>query len=53
MIMSKPTKAYILKIDTPISNEYAEICANSCKAINLKYEFFNGYTNQTGASALG
>ena len=47
------TKAYILKIDTPISKEYSEICAESCKNINLKYEFFNGYTNQTGASALG
>jgi len=51
--MPKPTKAYILKIDTPISKEYSEICAESCKNINLECEFFNGYTNQTGASALG
>lgn len=50
--MSKPTKAYILKIDDPISHEYAEIAAQSCKKIGLPYEFFTGFQNQTGASAL-
>jgi GR25 family glycosyltransferase involved in LPS biosynthesis len=51
--MAKPTKAYILKIDDPISHEYAETAAQSCKKVGLPYEYFMGFQNQTGASALG
>ena len=39
----KPTKAYILLIDNPISIEYAEVCARSCEKVGLPYEFFEGY----------
>ena len=45
-------KAYILKIDDPISREYAQVCAESCTKVGLPYEYFMGYQNQTGASAL-
>lgn len=41
----KPTKAYILRIDNPVSIEYANVCAESCDRIGLPYEFFDGYTN--------
>jgi hypothetical protein len=45
------TKAYILKIDSPISNEYAQVCADSCDNVGLPWTYFNGYQNQTGKSA--
>ena len=45
-------KAYILKIDTPISNEYAKHCAKSCDDVGLKWEYFNGFQNQTGKMAF-
>ncbi len=38
-----PTKAYILRIDNPISIEYSETCARSCEEVGLEYEFFEGY----------
>lgn len=38
-----PSKAYILRIDNPISIEYAETCAKSCEEVGLPYEFFEGY----------
>lgn len=44
-------KAYILKIDTPISNEYAQICADSCDNVGLKWEYFMGWSNCTGRMA--
>ncbi len=50
--MAKITKAYILKIDDPISHEYAHTCAKSCTKVGLPFEYFMGYQNQTGASAL-
>ena len=40
-----PTKAYILTIDNPISREYAKTCADSCDAVGLAWEYFEGYTN--------
>lgn len=42
------TKAYILKINTPVSQEYAKICADSCDSVGLKWEYFQGYQNMTG-----
>jgi len=45
------TKAYILKIDTPISNEYAKVCADSCDKIGLNWEYFRGWQNMTGRMA--
>ena len=44
-------KAYILKIDTPISNEYALTCANSCDNVGLNWEYFEGYQDITGRAA--
>jgi len=44
-------KAYILKIDTPISNEYAQICADSCDNVGLNWEYFEGYQDITGRAA--
>ena len=34
-IVMKPTKAYILKIDTDISNEYAKTAADSWNALGV------------------
>ena len=34
------TKAYILKIDSPISNEYAKVCADSCDNVGLPWTYF-------------
>jgi len=39
----KPTKAYILRIDTPLSRGYAEGAAQSCRDVGLPFEFFEGY----------
>lgn len=43
----KPTKAYILTIDNSISREYAKTCADSCDAVGLAWEYFEGYTGLT------
>lgn len=43
----KPSKAYIIKIDNPISEEYAKRCAESCDKIGLDWEYFNGYVVKT------
>ena len=47
------TKAHILKIDTPISNQYAAIAAQSCDNVGLPWEYFNGFHKQTGKMAFG
>lgn len=39
----KPSKAYILRIDTPISKEYAKTCADSCDAVGMAWEYFEGF----------
>ena len=44
----KPTKAYILKINDPISEEYAKTCADSCDRVGLEWEYHQGYQNMTG-----
>jgi hypothetical protein len=44
-------KAYILRINTPISHEYAKMTADSCDAINLKWEYFDGWYDITGRAA--
>jgi hypothetical protein len=36
-------KAYILKIDNPLSEEYANHCAKSCSQNRIRYDFVNGY----------
>lgn len=49
----KPTKAYILKINDPVSDEYAKTCSDSCDKVGLKWEYFKGYQNMTGRMAYG
>ena len=46
------TKAYILKIDTPISHEYADITAKSCDDVGLKWEYFMGYHDISAHAAF-
>ena len=43
--MPRASKAYILKIDTPVSNEYAAMCAESCDNVNLPWTYFQGVEN--------
>lgn len=50
--MAKPSRAYILKIDNPISEEYAKEAAKSCRKIGLKYTLFEGYQNMSGKMAF-
>ena len=42
-----PSKAYIIRIDTNISIEYAKECAKSCDNIGLPWEYFEGYMPKT------
>lgn len=49
--MPVASKAYILKIDTPISNEYAEICAKSCDKVGLPWTYFQGFQGMKGQEA--
>lgn len=44
-------KAYILRINTPISQEYATHCAQSCDAVGLNWEYFDGWSDITGRAA--
>lgn len=39
----KPTKAYILTIDTDLSKEYARCAVESCERVGLDWEYFKGY----------
>ena len=50
--MARASKAYILKIDTPISNEYAKTCSDSCDKVGLKWEYFKGFQNMSGRMAF-
>lgn len=42
----KIEKAYILKIDEPISQKYAQDCSDSCDKVGLTWEYYNGYCNE-------
>ena len=46
-IEKPPSKAYILKTSHPISQEYAQMAAESCDRVNLKWEYFNGIEGKT------
>jgi hypothetical protein len=47
-----PTKAYILRIEQPISYEYAKTCAESCDKVGLTWEYFNGFADIPKSEAL-
>lgn len=40
--MSTIQKAYIIRISSELSREYANIAAKSCEALDIPYEFFDG-----------
>lgn len=46
-----PSKAYIIRISSDISKEYAGMCAESCEKIGLPYEFFEGVENMRSYDA--
>lgn len=46
-----PSIAYILKINTPLSNEYAKVCSDSCDQVGIEWEYFQGYQNMKGRAA--
>ena len=50
--MARASKAYILKIDTTVSNEYAKTCSDSCDKVGLKWEYFKGFQNMSGRMAF-
>ncbi len=45
-------KAYILKINTELSLEYAKVTADSCDKVGLPWTYHLGYSNQSGKSAF-
>lgn len=47
----KVSKAFILRINNPISIEYAQGAADSCDAVGLKWQYFDGYSHMTGRDA--
>lgn len=49
--MSKPTKAYILKINDATSEEYAKTCSDSCDSAGMEWEYFQGFQNMSGKMA--
>jgi GR25 family glycosyltransferase involved in LPS biosynthesis len=49
--MPVASKAYILKIDTPTSNEYASLCAKSCDNVGLPWQYFSGFQGMMGQEA--
>lgn len=42
----KVKKAYIIRIDSDISQKYATHCAISCEKNDMPYEFFEGFTEK-------
>lgn len=46
-----PQKAYIIRISTAISHEYAAGCAKSCIDKGIPYQFFDGIENQSNYDA--
>ena len=44
-------KTYILRHDSPVSHEYAAVCAESCDKLGIEWEYFEGYCNMSTLSA--
>ena len=49
--MAIPSKAMILRINKPVSIEYAKTCSDSCDKVGLKWEYFEGYMDLPGRRA--
>lgn len=46
-----PSQAYIIRISTQLSREYADSCARSCEHVGLPYEFYDGVEGQSNYNA--
>lgn len=46
-----PTKTFIIRISSPISQQYAKICADTCTDLGIEYEFFEGVENMRSYDA--
>jgi hypothetical protein len=46
-----PTKAYIIRISSEVSQEYAQNAAKSCERLGIPYEFFEGTEKKTAYDA--
>lgn len=46
-----PTKTYIIRISSSLSQQYAETCAKSCESLSIDYEFFEGIENMRNYDA--
>jgi len=44
-------KAFILRHDSQLSHEYSEIASESCDAVKLEWEYFDGFSNMLGSDA--
>ena len=49
----KPTRAIILRHQSPVSYQYALQTAQSCDAVGLPWHYYDGYSNMTGKDAWG
>lgn len=47
----RPQKAYIIRISSDVSKQYAKDAADSCDRIGLPYEFVDGVENKTAYEA--
>ena len=48
---SAAMKAYILKHDDKVSDEYAKFCSDSCDTVGLDWDYFEGWSHCTGRMA--
>jgi GR25 family glycosyltransferase involved in LPS biosynthesis len=46
-----PSKAYIIRISSAISQQYAEGCAKTCEDVGIDYDFFDGVENRRNYDA--
>lgn len=46
-----PSKAYIIRISSPKSRQYADTCAKSCESVGIDYQFFEGIENMRNYDA--
>lgn len=46
-----PSVAYIIRISTQLSREYADSCARSCEQVGLPFQFFDGVEKRSNYDA--
>lgn len=47
----KPSVAFIIRISSDTSQQYAEMCAKTCESVGIRYEFFDGVENMRNYDA--